>query len=224
MPKNKKQHFIYKIHFLCGFPTGRYYLGKHTGYVNDSYGGSGNFCKAYYKKYGKIEGETYIREILEINPSQEINSNREEIIIGDLWKTDPLCMNQCHGGWGLLPGNESPNKGKHLSKETKQKISDKLKGRKRSKTSIDKTRNSHIGLKHTNETKQKISKKLIKAKFHPVYQLDDYDNIINTFNSTHDIERTLGYAHQNIISCCKGKLKKAYGYKWIYKEDYICQH
>jgi hypothetical protein len=98
MGRGKKQHFIYKIHFLCGYPTGRYYLGKHTGYIDDTYAGSGRFCFAYYKKYGKIAGETYIKEILEINPSKKINNDREKIVIGDLWKTDPLCMNQAPGG------------------------------------------------------------------------------------------------------------------------------
>lgn len=56
-------YYIYKIHFLCGFPSGRYYIGKHkhTGDLsNDKYTGSGNFCKAYFKKYGKKEGITYI--------------------------------------------------------------------------------------------------------------------------------------------------------------------
>lgn len=46
-------YYIYKIHFLCGFPSGRYYIGKHkhTGDLsNDKYAGSGSFCKAYFKK------------------------------------------------------------------------------------------------------------------------------------------------------------------------------
>lgn len=76
-----KIHYIYKIHFLKGFPAGRYYIGKRTFKGNDlrkdSYTGSGNFCFAYFKKYGKLEGETYIREILEINPSKKINGIRE---------------------------------------------------------------------------------------------------------------------------------------------------
>lgn len=81
-------HYIYKIHFLCGFPSGRYYIGRHTHKGNDlskdKYTGSGNFCKAYFKKYGKKEGITYIKEILEINPSKQINLYRENIVIGDL--------------------------------------------------------------------------------------------------------------------------------------------
>lgn len=34
-------YYIYKIHFLCGFPSGRYYIGnhKHSGSLsNDKYG------------------------------------------------------------------------------------------------------------------------------------------------------------------------------------------
>lgn len=98
-------HYIYKIHFLCGFPSGRYYIGRHThkgmDLSTDKYTGSGNFCKSYFKKYGKKEGITYLKEILEINPSKQVNLHREKIVIGDLWKTDPLCMNQCIGGIGV---------------------------------------------------------------------------------------------------------------------------
>ncbi len=122
--KNVKIHYIYKIHFLCGFPTGRYYLGKHTGKIDDTYAGSGNFCNAYYKKYGKTLGKTYIKEILEINPSKKINSSREEYLIGDLWKTDPLCMNQKPGGeGGCGPGKYATRFGAKMSEETKAKIS-----------------------------------------------------------------------------------------------------
>lgn len=102
--KVNKIYYIYKIHFLCGYPSGRYYIGKKT-YVgkhfeSDTYTGSGNFCKSYFKKYGKVEGVTYIKEILEINPSFEINKDREKYWIGNLWQTDPLCMNQMEGGFG----------------------------------------------------------------------------------------------------------------------------
>lgn len=129
--KNVKVHYIYKIHFLYGYPTGRYYLGKHTGKVDDSYAGSGNFCTAYYKKYGKIPGKTYIKEILEINPSKEINATREEYVIGDLWKTDPLCMNQKPGGeGGCGPGKFATRFGAKMSEETKLKISLANKNRK----------------------------------------------------------------------------------------------
>lgn len=97
-------HYIYKITFLRGYPCGRYYLGKRSfggaDLSKDNYSGSGAFCKAYFKAYGKILGDTYLKEIIEINPSSKINRVREIEIIGDKYKTDPLCMNQMQGGGG----------------------------------------------------------------------------------------------------------------------------
>lgn len=97
-------YYIYKITFLRGYPTGRYYIGKRTycgpSIIQDKYAGSGTFCFAYYKKYGKIAGDTYIKEILEINPSQKINRDREDYWVGTKYKDDPLCMNIVAGGAG----------------------------------------------------------------------------------------------------------------------------
>ena len=110
MIKTKTIYYIYKIHFLCGFPTGRYYIGRHTHHGTldtDKYAGSGNFCKAYFKKYGKQEGITYLKEILEINPSYAINKTREDYYIGDKYKSDPLCMNLVAGGEGEKPNDYS---------------------------------------------------------------------------------------------------------------------
>lgn len=97
-------YYIYKIIFLKGDPCGRYYLGKRTfggdDLSKDNYSGSGSFCKTYFKNYGKILFDTYLKEIIEINPSEKINSDREIEIIGNLYKTDPLCMNKTVGGRG----------------------------------------------------------------------------------------------------------------------------
>lgn len=180
MPK-EKVHYIYKIHFLCGYPTGRYYLGKHTGQIYDSYAGSGKFCKSYYKKYGKIAGETYVKEILEINPDKKTNHDREIVVIGDLWKTDPLCMNQLPGGACDRNHGDKPGMlGKHHSAESKKKISEANKGRKWteaekeaaknrpkiSEETREKLRKSHLGLRNalghklSNAARKNLSEKL----------------------------------------------------------------
>lgn len=223
----KTFHYIYKIIFLRGFPTGRYYIGKRTFHGvsmdNDKYVGSGKFCKVYFKKYGKVFGETYIKEILEINPSWEINREREKYWVGDLWKDDPLCMNQVPGG--VSPkGIQSPMKGKHHTKEAKDKLSKFFKGKKRPKEVVEKCRLAKLGSKLSEKTKLLIGNSNRESRKHPVYQLDVDGNIIEIFTSTHDVERKLGYAHQNINTCCRGKHNTAYGYKWIYEEDYKCQH
>lgn len=48
------------------------------------------------------------------------------------------------------------------------------------------------------------------------YSLDG--EFIKTWKSTMEIERELGFRHNNISNACKGKLKTAYNYKWKYFE------
>lgn len=194
MPKKEKVHYIYKIHFLCGFPAGRYYLGKHTGYIDDYYAGSGSFCKAYYKKYGKINGITYIKEILEINPDKKVNAEREVIIIGDLWKTDPLCMN-------MLSGGDNPG---DYSVSTRKKISNALKG--------NKNGTGHVT---SEEDKQKM-RELYSKK---VLQYDLSGNYIKTFESIHVAAEFCNGYPINISNCCNRKTKTAYDYIWRFENE-----
>lgn len=61
---------------------------------------------------------------------------------------------------GLLSGNKNPMFGKPRSDEDKKKISNALKGRKQSASTIEKRRKSSIGRTHSIETRLKISKAL----------------------------------------------------------------
>ena len=193
--KGQKFYYIYKIHFLCGFPSGRYYIGKRTyqgvEISRDRYTGSGNFCEAYFKKYGKTEGETFIKEILEINPSKKINDDREKFWIGDLWKTDPLCMNQKPGGdGGCGEGEASSMWGQHHTEEAKKKISESNKG------------------------------KCGKA----VKQYDSDGNFIKMYASTREAADELGLENgSSITQCCKRAkhFNQAGGYFWRYADDNV---
>ena len=51
-----------------------------------------------------------------------------------------------------------------------------------------------------------------------VLQFDLNDNFIKEYPSTHQVERELGFAQGNIVSCCNGRCKTAYGFIWRYKE------
>lgn len=53
----------------------------------------------------------------------------------------------------------------------------------------------------------------------PVVQYDINGNVIKLWDSMQDITRALGFLHSNIVSCCKGRYKTAYGYKWRYYEE-----
>lgn len=49
-----------------------------------------------------------------------------------------------------------------------------------------------------------------------ISQLTLDGELIRQWNSSQEIERELGYSSSHIISCCKGKRKTAYSYRWEY--------
>ena len=69
------------------------------------------------------------------------------------------------------------------------------------------TRNQRVSEKNTNG---KLSK--------PVLQFTKDGELVGEWKSMMDVQRNLGYANQHISSCCKGKLKSAYGFIWKFKD------
>ena len=63
------------------------------------------------------------------------------------------------------------------------------------------------------------SKEHYKSK--KVNQYDLEGNLIKTWDCIRDIERELNFRHTNIGACCRGKLKRAYGYVWKYAEELL---
>lgn len=234
-------HYIYKIHFLCGYPSGRYYLGKRTfkgkDIAKDSYSGSGNFCFAYFKKYGKIEGETYIKEILEINPSKKINARREKIVIGDLYKTDPLCMNLMPGGLTERMNESHPNKNKvrqynlngdfikewdSISEaESELQINNigACCSKKRHIAGNSIWRYASEGLDHVDP------REALPGWSRAVYQCDLQGNIIAKYDQMKKTEESSGVKSKGIQECCAGRQQTAGGYIWKYVDpSYISKY
>ena len=100
-------------------------------------------------------------------------------------------------------------KGRHLSEETRKKISKAHKG----KTTWIKGK--HLSEEH----KRKISEANKNGKCSkPVLQIDIKTNeIIKEFPSTREIQRQLGFDENAIRHCCKGITKTSCGFKWQYK-------
>lgn len=93
--QRRKYHFIYKTTCLI---TNRYYCGMHsTDNLDDGYLGSGKRLCYSINKHGK---ENHKREILEYLPSREKLKEREEKIVNEELRRDPLCMNLMNGGQG----------------------------------------------------------------------------------------------------------------------------
>lgn len=70
------------------------------------------------------------------------------------------------------------------------------------------TRSERVSKANTNNPK--------RCKF--VIQKNLQGEVIKIWPSIREIQRQLGYAHQNICNCCNGKFTKAYGYIWQYVE------
>lgn len=97
--KKERYFYTYKIILLKGSLTGKYYYGQHITYnLNDNYCGSGTIVRDYYRKYKAIEGITYTKEILKFYNSAPELEIAETKLVGDLWKTDPNCLNLKQGG------------------------------------------------------------------------------------------------------------------------------
>lgn len=56
-----------------------------------------------------------------------------------------------------------------------------------------------------------------KQRSKPILQYTKDLVFIKEFPSSNEIQRELGYLQSNILKCCKGKYKQAYGYIWKYK-------
>lgn len=103
-------------------------------------------------------------------------------------------------------------KGRKLSKETRMKISDSLRGKPGRNT----------GNKHTDETKQKISQSkqgTISWNAQAVVQMDIDGNILKEWQSGKFAANSLGLSQGNIWMVLNGKRNSCGGFKWKKKYD-----
>ena len=92
---------------------------------------------------------------------------------------------------------------------------------------------AQTGRRHTEDTKQKLSKIMkdrgfvpyaaidAAAKRHkrPVAQYTLDGNLVVVWPSAMDAERGGGFAHESIAACARGKVKSHRGYTWKYAEE-----
>ena len=167
-----KYFYTYRVDCTAVGWEDYYYLGKHvTENLADGYKGSGTKLHEYYKQYP----EAYTFTILEFYSNKTELSIAEHNLIGELYKTDPYCLNCNAGGngsWAAAAAASSisrkgrplseehkkrlraRNKGKHLSDETKHKLSEVNRGRKLSEETKRKISESHKGKSSGNKGKK----------------------------------------------------------------------
>lgn len=159
--ENRKYHYIYKTVRIL---DGAYYIGLHsTDRLDDGYIGSGTRLWNSIHKHGR---EAHQKQILEFLPTRQSIKLREAEIVNTELLNDPMCMNINIGGTiGYSPPmsevtkqklREARKNFKH-TKESKAKISAKVKGRKMTPEQIEKWKAKRVGFKYSEESKQKMS-------------------------------------------------------------------
>ena len=112
-------------------------------------------------------------------------------------------------------GKDNPLYGKHLSEETKAKISEANKG----KVLSEETKAKMRGRKLSEEHKRKLSeakKGKLGNRRKEVAQLTLDDKLVRF----HPSGTVKGFCQSAISACCRGKQKAHKRFKWMYKSDY----
>lgn len=179
-----------------------------------------NGISRYYRVH-RLVAESFIGKIASGYEIDHINCVRDDNRVENLRIVthkencnNPLTVINLSGRVGEL----NPMFNKHLSETTKKKISESLsksnkhpwRGKHFSKEHREKISQSRKGQLLSEETKLKKSKGIVQ------YSLDG--QFIREWVSATQVERELGFSKSNVCNCCRGKLPKAYGFIWKYKE------
>ena len=133
------------------------------------------------------------------------------------------------------------NKGRKISKETRDKMSKSQKLKKVSDETRQKISESNKKVIHTKEWNHNVSisnkgkkhwnygnttsvdtrMKMSKTRSKPVNQYNKNNNLINNFNSIKEATMFTGINGSSIIACCKNKRKTAGGFIWTYNNGDI---
>ena len=162
-----KYYYTYKVQCTAVGYEDYYYYGQHrTNNLDDGYKGSGTGIWEYYKQYP----DDYVLIILGFyNNKVELNIAEQELV-GDLWKTDPYCLNRMPGGDSSpsFQGHKhteyakltisTKNKAHIHTKEHNKKVSDALKSKPLSEEHKCKISKTLTGKPRPEEVKKKISK------------------------------------------------------------------
>ena len=168
------KHYLYKI---TNIETNQYYIGVRSSRdpKTDSYMGSSSI---WTKSWVKENKDKLIKEIIDDTFESREDANNKEVEILKLHINDEYCVNKLfdkvpsHLGrkqsleWirkRIKSGKESGMYGKHHTEETKQRISEKLKGRVVTQEAREKIGNYHRGKIVSEETRLKQSE-VKKAK------------------------------------------------------------
>lgn len=217
---------IYKI----TNPKGKIYIGQTINWENRKKKYKSLSCKRQVKLYNSLKfygPENHIFELIEECFESQLDEK-------ELWWGNYYNVLNSKKGLNLRLGN---GRGR-VSEETKQKISLKLKGQKRSDELKKRLSEQRKGKKRPKGTGAKIALKtkgqkrpkqtlatkgkpkpkgFSEKKYKPILQYDLEGNFIKEWSSQFEINKYFGCGYGNISSVLSGRCKTSFGYIWKYK-------
>lgn len=150
---------IYYIYITTNLINGKKYIGKHYGYPDDSYLGSGKLLQRAIRKYGK---ENFSKEILDFSKTEEENCEKEKYYIA--------LFDACHNDmfYNIHEGGNGGNTTEGLSIEQKLALSKKFSILTSGKN------NPMYGVKRSEEWKRQHSYWASYIRDNSVYQTPEY--------------------------------------------------
>jgi group I intron endonuclease len=196
---------IYKI----TNPKGKIYIGQTIDFNRRVYQYKMLNCKEQPKLYNSLKKYGFDNHVLElIHQCQETNLTILERYYQELYKTVENDNLNCF----LVTTKDKT--GRH-TEETKRKMSESAKGKKKTAEHIAKlpqNQKGYKGKKRSEETKLRQS--LNNGKARKVYQYTKDNQFIKEWRNVTEAERA--YSINNISGVALGKLKTCGGFKWKY--------
>jgi group I intron endonuclease len=208
--------------YILTSPNGKSYIGQTIRPIEKRFEAHqrDSKCRVIYNAIQYHGWENFEKDYYEC-PDNDLNFD-EELLIREMGTLSP-------GGYNLREGGGSHGK---LNKETKQKISEILRGEKNpmyGKTHSEKTKQKmrkpkseeaiqNMRIPKGKDHKKKIGEAQLGEKHHSskrVYQYDLEGNYIGSFGSGREAARHLNKkSGPKISACARGDSKTAYGFKW----------
>lgn len=148
--------------------TGKFYIGKHNGRVQQGYWGSGLKIKNYIRKHGRSHMKY---EVLVIGSEQYIFDVEKMYLTDEYIKANKSCLNLCSGGLGGNVGITPWNKGLKTPDEVRKKQSaakigkpSPRKGKKHTPETLAKLKSAKVGFSISREAQLRSAKARLGLK------------------------------------------------------------
>ena len=223
--------------------NGKKYVGQtiHGDNPKKRWRGGSRYNKQpyFYHAIQKYGWDNFEHEIIASNLTLEEANNFESLLIEKLDLMNPdKGYNLRSGGAHSRLSESTKEKLRQIglrqppmSGETRKKISDKLKGRKKTPEHIMRVVEANKGFRHSEESKKKMSetrKGKQKSGENPhargIIQLDNDWNFIKEYPCLLDANRETGISDKNICSVSRGNRPRAGGFRWMYSDEYYSKY